>query len=100
MRRSNPAFLTLDCFANAHNDGKAEVAADRFNHSTYLSTSCPALRWASTSCFRFATKTWMAGSSPAMTTEETVLHPRQRLQALEGQALGILDARKIKPADK
>jgi hypothetical protein len=42
----------------------------------------------------------MAGSSPAMTTEKTALNLRQRLQTLEGQALGIPDTGEIEPVNE
>src|SRR6188474_1133678 len=44
-----------------------------------LSASCPALCRASTSCFLHSSKTWMAGTSPAMTDRERwrgSSHPR------------------------
>jgi len=36
--------------------------------------SCPGLTRASTSSFRMAAKTWMAGTSPAMTTTTVSCH--------------------------
>src|SRR5260370_18763973 len=61
-------------------------------------SSCPAWCRASTS-FVAALKTWMAGTSPAMTdvgsvTHEAIPHPRCRLR--EGQTLA--DARRLLPA--
>src|SRR3954452_7286099 len=56
--------------------GKLSILSDRLN---WLSSSCPALRRASTSCFS-ETKTWMAGSSPAMTAERNQAPGRSRMR--------------------
>src|SRR6476619_1786676 len=57
----------MDCWVKPGNDGVIDRST--------MHSSCPALCRASTSYFPQARKTWMAGTSPAMTQGERCLSP-------------------------